>query len=125
MKHKMTPCGRSFLAAFLVTAFTSVLQIQRGFVLWHALSDGFFAAAVILLGVCGLRFVARSGFFDIPAYGLASLFSTHFPQYGKNEGFLEWKERRAEKEKPLRYLLIVGTVCLILSFLMLGWRFVS
>lgn len=86
-------------------------------------NNGAIIAAVCLLGIGGLMWVASFGFFDIFAYGFkqfgATLFSKKPGQYNDFPGYRE--DKRISREKsPKLYLtiLIVGAIFLVLSIVL-------
>ncbi len=89
--------------------------------LWQKLSDGFFVAAVLLLGMGGIRWVNNTGSFDAMGYSIKTTVQTFLPmlQVGRladhEEDFLSYKERKAESRKDASDLLMVGAFYLVLS----------
>ena len=118
---------RSFLIAMavgaVIAALTFLLTGSYGRSFVHRLCDGFFVAAVFLIGSGGLIFVSNYGLFDIFGYGFRSIFGIHMPwvtSSGKrDESFAEYRERKHERQKPPWTLLLSGCVYLVLASVML------
>lgn len=105
----------------IVAALVYWLNTDRGYPLLHSLCNGFFVAAVILLGVGGLRFVRNKGAFDVAGFGFSSVLRITFPfLYGnKEEDIHEYRERKAQERKDAGGLLTAGAVYMVLSVLAL------
>jgi len=113
--------------ANLITGF--VIAIAVCFIGWasersliHKLCDGCFVAAVVLLGVGGLKFARNAGTFDIMAYGLSSALHMMLPWLQgekKDADFAAYKERVRETRKPARDLLLPGVIYLGLAMVFL------
>lgn len=104
-----------------VVVFVYWLDAGRGYPFLHCLSDGFFVAAVLLLGVGGLRGVRNKGAFDVVGFGVSSVAKTTFPflKGEKEESIYEYRERKAEQRKGAGGLLAAGAIYLVLSILVL------
>ena len=98
------------------------LSAGRGYPLLHSLCDGFFVAAVLLLGVGGLRALRNRGAFDVAGYGISSAVRVTFPFLGngEREDIMEYRRRKAEKRRSAGGLLLAGAVYLVLSLITLG-----
>ena len=90
------------------------------------LSDGFFVAGVLLIGMGGLKYVRNQGFFDMASYGITAAFHTAFPGTRSNspldqreEDFLSYKERKKAERKPATEILLAGAAYLALAAIML------
>ena len=118
---------KSFLIAMAVGAVIAVLTYlltgSYGRSPVHRLCDGFFVAAVFLIGSGGLMFVSNYGLFDIFGYGFRSIFGIHMPwvvsEGKKEESFAQYRERKHEQQKPPWALLLSGCVYLVLASVML------
>lgn len=97
------------------------LDAGRGYPFLHCLCDGFFVAAVLLLGVGGLRGVRNKGVFDVVGFGISSVAKITFPflKGEQEEDIYDYRQRKAERRKEAGGLLAAGTVYLILSVLVL------
>ena len=88
----------------------------------HRLCDGFFTAAVLLLGFGGLKYARNKGTFDVMSYGMISAFHLHFPGakgIRGEEDFVTYRERKQAERKSPAEILMAGLVYLVLAFLML------
>ena len=102
------------LLAFIVF----IIQKDRGFGLFHCLSDACFSSGVLLAGSGGLLFAASKGVFDIMFYSVYSLFTVTFRR--KPGGSLaEYTAGRQERRRDFKSLLIIGTVFIIFSLIFL------
>ena len=101
----------------VITVPVYLLSAGRGYPFLHSLSDGFFVAAALLLGVGGLRIVRNRGAFDVAGYGISSVVQTAFPflRGDRDEDVIEYRQRKAEKRKGAWGLITAGTVYLALS----------
>ena len=86
--------------------------IRYDYVLTHLLCDGFFVAAVVLLGFGGLKFTRNQGVFDMFSYSISNVFTLHYPFTKMNspfeerqESFVDYKERKRAKRKSAAELL--------------------
>lgn len=103
-----------------------VLNWQYGYAWTHLLCDGFFVAAVVLLGFGGLKFTRNQGMFDMLTYSISSTFQIHYPfskmdspLQERQESFLDYKERKRAKRKSSAELLWAGLVYLVLALIFL------
>lgn len=103
-----------------------ILNWQKGYQMTHLLCDGFFVAAVALLGSGGLKFARNQGVFDMLTYSVSTTFQIHYPFTKMNspleerrESFVDYKERKRVKRKPATELLCAGSVYLVLAVVML------
>ena len=116
---------KEFLSHLILGAVITVsvyfLSAGRGYPVLHSLCDGFFVAAVLLLGVGGLRAIRNKGAFDVAGYGLSSAVLTAFPflRGDKDEDIIEYRQRKTEKRKGAWGLLVAGAVYLMLSIIVL------
>lgn len=103
-----------------------VLNWQYEYLWSHLLCDGFFVAAVVLLGFGGLKFTRNQGMFDMLMYSVSSTFQIHYPfakmdspLQERQETFLDYKERKRAKRKSAAELLWAGLVYLVLALIFL------
>ena len=103
-----------------------VLNWQYEYHWTHLLCDGFFVAAVVLLGFGGLKFTRNQGMFDMLTYSVSSVFQIHYPfskmdspLQDRQESFLDYKERKRAKRKSAAELLWSGLVYLVLALIFL------
>lgn len=110
----------------VVSIAVIVLNWQKEYAWTHLLCDGFFVAAVVLLGFGGLKFVRNEGVFDMLTYSVSTIFQIHYPFTKMNsplqerpETFIDYKERKRAKRKPAAELLWSGLLYLVLAAVML------
>lgn len=80
------------------------------------MSDGFFVAAVILIGFGAILWIATTGFFDIFGYAVRYALHLFVPMLYKDDGkkYYEYHMEKEEKRgKPQYFILICGAVYLI------------
>ena len=122
----------SFVVGIMVAFLVFFLSADRGYALFHRLSDGCFAAGVLLCGMGGLFFCANKGVFNILGFSVAQA-GKIITGYGKDpaetghDAYYNYCMRQAEKEpKPFAHLLIGGGVYLaaatvfLVIYLMMG-----
>ena len=97
-------------------------EILRGRTFFVSLCNGFFVAAVLLLGIGGIKGARNKGTFDVMGYGVKTTVETFIPMLRKNEKetFLEYRDRKEGARKPADGLLLAGAVYLALSFIALA-----
>jgi len=84
------------------------------------LSDGFFVAAMIYLGIGALLYVSSTGTLDMLMYGLRSLVHVFLPRtlHRDKGGFYEYKMKKKENRKPVPFQMIwIGLAFLLLAIL--------
>lgn len=105
----------------VIAAAVGALGASRGDEPFRWLCDGAFVAAVMLLGVGGLRLAANKGTFDVAGFGAKVAVDTALPfLQHKKETILEYKERKAQARKSPAPLLIAGGCWLALSLVFLA-----
>ena len=79
--------------------------------------DGFFVAAVMLLGVGTIRAVSNRGAFDVAGYGLRIAIELALPvlRREEKEDIHQYRERKEAERKSPAGLLLAGAVYLVLS----------
>ena len=114
----------SAAAGVVIAAAVVAIEWTRGYPLIHLLADGFFVAAVLLLGVGGIMAARNAGLFDIMGFSMKSLLGVVIPgarlaDSHDNESLLEYKERKAESRKSPAPMLIAGGIHLAIAAVML------
>ena len=107
-----------------------VLELELGYPLIHLLSDGFFVAAVMLLGIGGITAARNAGCFDLMGYSMKTLFGMMTPgsrlgDPNERETFLDYREKKAEKRRSPTPMLLAGVIYLILAGIMLAIYFLT
>ena len=103
------------LLGFIIAAAVVAIEYGYGYTILRLLSDGFFVATVMLLGMGGLAAARNAGMFDIMGYSVRSLIGVVIPgsRIGDphdRETLLEYKERKAENRKSPKYMLQAGLI---------------
>lgn len=105
----------------IIAAAVFVLNYNRGYLLMRCICDAFFVAAVLLLGVGGIKGVRNKGAFDIMGYGVKSTLELIIPMLRKNEkeDLYGYRERKEADRKSAGGMLLAGVVYLGLSVIAL------
>lgn len=110
------------LIGVVINALVIVLNLKQEYSFVHKLCDGCFVAGGLLLCVGGLKFARNEGTFDMMAYGLNSALKITFPWMKSNsplerkeEDFVEYKERKSQKRRPARNLVLAGLIYLAIA----------
>lgn len=110
----------------VIAVAVAALGWTRGHSMLRMLCDGFFVAAVVLLGMGGLKFARNQGAFDMMTYSLKTVFHLHYPFSKMNspleereEDFVDYKERKRAKRKSSAEMLWAGLLYLILAAIFL------
>ena len=121
----MSDKARTFLiclaAGAVITAAVFALNLSREFGVLRSLCDGFFVAAVLLLGVGGIRAARNKGTFDVAGFGLRQVVDMTIPALRREEkeDMQQYRERKAKERKSSVGLLLAGGVYLALSVIAL------
>ncbi len=112
----------NLITGFVVAVIVIVFGLGSEKSICHLLCDGTFVAAVILLGIGGLKFARNGGTFDIMAYGIGSAVRMTFPwllKERKDADFAAYKERKREIRQSAKPELLAGLVYLVLALIFL------
>ena len=114
----------------VICAVAIVLELELGYPLIHLLSDGFFVAAVMLLGSGGIMAARNAGCFDLMGYSMKTLFGMMTPgsrlgDPSERETFVDYREKKAEKRRSPGPTLLAGAVYLVLAGIMLTVYFLT
>lgn len=109
---------KCLFSGLLLAFIVFIIQRDRGFGLFHCLSDACFSSGVLLAGAGGLLFAASKGVFDLMFYSVHSLFTVTFRR-DRRESFAEYTAERREKRRDFKALLITGAVFILLSVIFL------
>lgn len=118
------------LIPYLITGliiFAAVIawNWERDITMIHRLSDGFFVAGGMLLGLGGLKFCRNKGAFDMISYGVVSTFHNHFPgakmdsPLQDREDYLSYVERKRAERKSSKDFLVAGLIYMIPAVILL------
>ena len=115
-------CVFSGLLLALIVFF---IQKDRGFGLFHCLSDACFTSGLLLAGAGGLLFAASRGVFDLMFYSVHSLFTITF-RSEQRISLAEYKAEKQDKRKDFFAPLITGAAFILLSIVFLAvFSFIS
>lgn len=104
-------------AGAVLAAAVCALNVGRGYGWSRSVCDGFFVAAVMLLGVGSIRAVGNRGAFDVAGYGLHMAVELALPvlRREEKEDIHQYRKRKEAKRKSPAGLLGAGAVYLVLS----------
>ena len=117
---------RDFLINLAVGAATAAavfsLNMSREYGALRSLCDGFFVAAVLLLGIGCIKAVRNRGAFDVAGFGLRYVVNISIPalRRDEDEDMQQYRERKAMERKSSVGLLMAGGVYLALSLIALA-----
>ena len=105
-----------------VTAAVFALNLSREYGVLRSLCDGFFVAAVFLLGVGGIKAARNKGTFDVAGFGLRYVVDMTIPAFRREEkeDLQQYRERKARERKSSVSLLLAGGVYLVMSVIALA-----
>lgn len=112
---------RGFLICLAVGAVLAAavcaLNVSRDYGWSRSLCDGFFVAAVMLLGVGSIKAVNNRGAFDVAGYGLRMAVELALPALRREEkeDIHQYRKRKEAERKSPAALLLAGAVYLVLS----------
>ena len=108
-------------AGAAITAAVFALNLSREYGVLRSLCDGLFVAAVLLLGVGGIKAARNKGTFDVAGFGLRHVVDISIPAFRREEkeDLQQYRERKALERKSSMDLLLAGGVYLALSVIAL------
>ena len=97
------------------------LNLSREYGMLRSLCDGFFTAAVLLLGIGGIKAARNKGAFDVSGFGLRHVVDMAVPAFRREEkeDLQQYRERKALERKSSAGLLLAGGVYLALAVIAL------
>ena len=106
----------------VIAAAVFALNLSREYGVLRCLCDGFFVAAVLLLGIGCIKAARNKGSFDVAGFGLRSVVDMAIPilRREEKENMQQYRERKALERKSSVGLLLAGGAYLILSVLALA-----
>lgn len=115
----LLPC---LAAGAVLAAAVCALNVSRGYGWSRSVCDGFFVAAVMLLGIGSIRAVGNRGAFDVAGYGLHMAIELALPvmKREEKEDIHRYRQRKEAQRKSPAGLFLAGTVYLALSLAALG-----
>ena len=104
-----------------IAAAVLALNLSREYGALRSLCDGLFVAAVLLLGVGGIKAARNKGTFDVAGFGLRHVVDMSIPvlRREEKEDLQQYRERKALERKSSASLLLAGGVYLVLSVIAL------
>ncbi len=117
MKGSRKDLLNSLAVGALIAAGVCALNVSRNYGWSRSVCDGFFVAAVMLLGVGTIRTINNRGAFDVAGYGLRMAIELALPmlKHGEKEDIHQYRERKAAERKSSAGLLLAGAVYFLLS----------
>ena len=105
----------------VIAAAVLALNLSREYGVLRSLCDGLFVAAVLLLGIGGIKAIRNSGSFDVAGFGLRHVVDITVPalRRGEQEDMQQYRERKALERQSSAGLLLAGGVYLALSLVAL------
>ena len=105
----------------VITGAVFALNLSREYGVLRSLCDGFFVAAVFLLGVGGIKAARNKGSFDVAGFGLRHVVDMTIPALRREvkEDLMQYRERKARERKSSVGLLLAGGVYLAISVIVL------
>ena len=105
----------------VITGAVFALNLSREYGVLRCICDGFFVAAVLLLGIGGIKAARNKGSFDVAGFGLRHVVDMTIPalRRGEKEDMQQYRERKALERKSSVGLLLAGGVYLVLSVIAL------
>jgi len=110
-----------FLITFLVLLAKDVFSLNVDKDIFHALTDAFFVAGILITGYGLLIISNNEGTFDMIAYGVTRFFDLFRRDIMKvkHKNFYEYHKAKREKKQSFGYLLIVGIAFIVISLIFL------
>ena len=105
----------------VITAAVFALNLSQEYGALRSLCNGLFVAAVLLLGVGGIKAARNKGTFDVAGFGLRSAVDVALPALRREgkEDLQQYRERKALERKSSVGLLLAGGLYLVLSVIAL------
>lgn len=127
MSEKKKDLLANLLFGAVIAAAVFALNLSRDYEVTRCICDGFFVAAVMLLGIGGIRGVRNRGAFDVMGYGVKNALETALPflrRDNEKESIDDYRERKAEARKGSRGILLAGGVYFVLSLAALALYYI-
>ncbi len=127
MSEKKKDLLANLLFGAVIAAAVFALNMSRDYEVTRCVCDGLFVAAVMLLGIGGIRAVRNKGAFDVMGYGVKNALETAIPllRHGnEKETIDDYRERKTEARKGSRGILLAGAVYFVLSLAALALYYI-
>lgn len=117
MSDKIRSFLGSLVAGAAVTVAVFLLNMSREYGVLRCVCDGFFVAAVFLLGIGGLKAARNKGTFDVAGFGVRHVVDITIPALRRDEkeDLRQYRERKALERKSSVGMLLAGLVYLALA----------
>lgn len=121
MSEKVQDFLANLVTGGVITVAVFFLNLSREYGALRCLCDGFFVAAVLLLGIGSIKTARNKGTFDVAGYGVSYMVGMAFPALRREEkeDIHQYRERKSQERKSSRGMLLAGLVYLTLSVLAL------
>lgn len=105
----------------VIAAAVFSLNLSREYGVLRSLCDGFFVAAVLLLGIGGIKAIRNKGTFDVSGFGLRHVVDMSIPALRREEkeDMQQYRERKALERKSSVGLLMAGGVYFAMAVIVL------
>ncbi|MDE7353590.1 MAG: DUF3899 domain-containing protein [Acetatifactor sp.] len=105
----------------VLAAAVCALNVSRDYGWSRSICDGFFVAAVMLLGSGAIRAVNNRGAFDVAGYGLRTVINLTIPALRREEkeDIYQYRERKKAERKSPAGLFLAGVMYFVLSLVAL------
>ncbi len=119
MKGQKKAFLAGLITGFVIAAAVFALGMSRDNGVWRCFYDGFFVAAVLLLGVALLKTIRNKGVFDVAEYGIKRVVEITIPvlQRGEREDMAHFRERKGKARKGAGGLFMAGGVYAALTLI--------
>ena len=121
MSEKKKDFLYNMLAGAVIAVLVFALGVSREYEITRCVCDGLFVAAVLLIGIGGLKGIRNKGVFDVAGYGIKSAIEI-IPMFRRDEKETigQYRDRKASERKGASGMLLAGVIYLALSFAALG-----
>lgn len=122
MSEKVRDILTNLVMGAVIAVAVFALNLSREYGALRSVCDGFFVAAVFLLGMGGIKAARNKGTFDIAGFGLRTVVDTAIPALRREEkeDIQQYRERKAQERKSSVGMLLAGVIYLALSFVALA-----
>ena len=119
-KRLLVDLGGGLIGAFAVAWLKGIFVAESATGVFSALCDGFFVAAVLLLGLGALGYVRNTGVFDAGFFSLKKVFQLKWQGLGNwREEYHEYLANKKTKRSTPKPQLIAGAIYMGLSLVCL------
>lgn len=121
MRKYIITFGVGLIFVFLIALLKDIFQQDNAKSVFHILTDAFFAIGILMFCFGILVFSSNSGTFDMLHYGVVKLIDLirNNISNAKYKTFYDFKVDKHETNTPFLFLVIVGTIFVIISLIFL------